>query len=114
MLIKITLGVHLLLGIDSVIKNLFNVLNAYTKRSVHLPLNSKRYKEFNLLHVLLFSIFCWASWPRAKMGGEGKGEKRESWLKNKHVLHVKFSLTKLFCLSCLSVSLSVSGLRLSL
>ena len=114
MLIKITLGVHLLLGIDNVIKNLFNVLNTYTKRSVHLPLNSKRYKEFNLLHVLLFSIFCWASWTRAKMGGEGKGEKRESWLKNKHVLHVKFSLTKLFCLSCLSVSLSVSGLRLSL
>ena len=62
-LIKITLGVHLLLGIDSVIKNLFKVLNTYKKRSVHLPLNSKRYKEFNLLHILLFSIFRWASWP---------------------------------------------------
>ena len=78
MLIKITLGVHRLLGIDSVIKNLFNVLNTYTKRSVHLPLNSKRYKEFNLLHVLLFSIFCWASWPRAKMGGEGRGREKSA------------------------------------
>ena len=62
-LIKITLGVHLLLGIDSVMKNLFKVLNTYKKRSFHLRSNSKRYKEFNLLHVFLFSIFCWASWP---------------------------------------------------
>ena len=107
-LIKITLGVHLLLGIDSVIKNLFKALNTDKKRSVHLRSNSKRYKEFNLLHVFLFSIFCWASWPTnsARLAsashaqkwegrGGGEGEKRESWLKNKHVLHVKFSLTKL-------------------
>ena len=72
MLIKITLGVHLLLGIDSVIKNLFNVLNTYTKRSVHLPLNSKRYKEFNWLHVLLFSIFCGHRGHAQKWEGRGR------------------------------------------
>ena len=37
------------------------------------------------------------------MGGEGEREKREKWLKNKRVLHVKFSLTTDFALSKLFI-----------
>ena len=125
-LIKITLGVHLLLGIDSVIKNLFKVLNTYKKRSVRLRSNSKSYKEFNLLHILLFSIFRWASWPTnsARLASawhaqkwEGRG--REKSAKNGWRINVCSMLNSLWpltllCLSCSSVSLSVLGLWLSL
>ena len=97
-LIKITLGVHLLLGIDSVIKNLFKALNTDKKRSVHLRSNSKRYKEFNLLHVFLFSIFCWASWPTnsARLASASHAQKWEKSAKNGWRINMCFMLNSLW------------------
>ena len=96
LLIKITFCVRLLFGIDSVIKNPFEGPQHIQKYSVHLPLNSKGYKELNLLRHLLrrgLLLGC-LRWT----------------LKNKLVLPAKFSL---LCPSCSSVSLSVLELWLS-
>ena len=66
LLIKISIGVNILFGIDSVIDLLMVLI--YKKRSVLLPLNSNRYKESNLQCFVIFHSFAGHHGPPALLG----------------------------------------------
>ena len=95
LLIKISLGVHLLFGIDNVIKILLKVLNMYKKGHFTCLWTVRGIRNS------IGCDTCYAGYSGCLY-----------WmLKNKLVLPAKSSL---LCLSCSSVSLSVLELWLSL